>query len=234
MASHETMKHMVVTSQESMKHMAVSSQDTQRKLWYGQGATQKMLCARSRSAPRQHAQRCCCEQKCSVSPFWLLQMATTEWTMMQCGKVRDWVSKGARFFQPGRPYAKLPSPKRHAHVRVGMIMPWKAPSEDTDRHVADFMQWLPLWEVTARRNADLFDFLVIHEAGDADWMERALPSRANSNVRRVSVSSFAKLIEQRLGVPTSEQRRLSLLSNLRPAFGFVFQELLSNYSHWGW
>ena len=136
---------------------------------------------------------------------------------------------------------------RHSEFRVAMLLPW---ATDDSSARERFPPWLPFFVATARRSASLFDWLIFHEGGPVSIEE--LPTAARSpNVRFVNLGSgglahkIATALGRSLHLPTANVTLLGnrlryllskwprLIAEYKPAFGSIFQEELSGYTHWG-
>jgi hypothetical protein len=129
-------------------------------------------------------------------------------------------------------------PARHPHFRVAMLIPLLGTAPP----------YLPYFLASAARSSPLIDWLVFHEHLKLPWEQKQLPN----NVKLVDLGGggIAELVGLKLGerleLPlrnaTTVLRSLRLLferwprliAEYKPTFGSVFEDFLSDYSHWGY
>lgn len=140
-----------------------------------------------------------------------------------------------------------------SRVRLALVIPWiKAASRrtacETFREAHEAVQFgvpceafgqaslppsWPFWVASAAANADVADFLLMH---DVDYDPSAFHVRAGltalpPNVRAVLVPNMTALYRERLGL---EKLRLTddKVKDFKPMIGQVFRDYLKAYSHW--
>lgn len=134
---------------------------------------------------------------------------------------------------PGQPAGRCGD--RHPTFRIAMVVPW----------VSELPAWVSYFVLTARRSQYLIDWLLFHET-------LVPPSHLPDNVRFIDlgVGGLAQLFGLRLGdelnMPVRNASLLirsmrfmfekwpRLVAEYKPAFGAIFAQYLSDYSHWGY
>lgn len=101
-------------------------------------------------------------------------------------------------------------------VKIALIVVW----------YGNFPNYFDFWIESAKRN-DKFDFIIITNNNCEDkWKAK------NIFFHQVELTQFNKLASMRLG----EKIRINLpykLCDLRPAYGYIFEEYLKGYTYWG-
>jgi len=125
--------------------------------------------------------------------------------------------------------------KRDPQHRVAMLIPW----------VNELPPWLSYFVASARRSAYLIDWLVFHEG-------LLPPTRLPDNVKFIDMGAgglsqlFGLKMGEELGLPVKNASLLirsmrfmlekwpRLVAEYKPAFGSIFEQYISDYSHWGY
>ena len=136
----------------------------------------------------------------------------------------------------------------HAEFRIAIVMPWVTEDKASSR----FPPWLPFFVATAAHSAMLVDFLMLHEGPLLhDELPMALHARArNVQFFDVGAGGIARLVAKGMGsklkLPEANTTVLAnrlrfmfakwprLVAEYKPAFGTVFADFLTNYTHWGY
>ena len=125
--------------------------------------------------------------------------------------------------------------KRDPQHRVAMLIPW----------VNELPPWLSYFVASARRSAYLIDWLVFHEG-------LLPPTRLPDNVKFIDMGAgglsqlFGLKMGEELGLPVKNASLLirsmrfmlekwpRLVAEYKPAFGSIFEQYISDYTHWGY
>ncbi|KAL3892535.1 MAG: hypothetical protein SGPRY_015039, partial [Prymnesium sp.] len=128
-----------------------------------------------------------------------------------------------------------PCGKRHPTVRLAMLIPW----------VNELPPWLTYFITTAKRSAFLIDWLIFHET-------LTPPGHLPDNVRFIDLGAgglsqlFGLKMGEELGMPVRNASLLirsmrfmldkwpRLVAEYKPAFGSIFEQYITDYSHWGY
>ena len=124
--------------------------------------------------------------------------------------------------------------------RLAVVMPWV--QDACGAAGCSRLQVLPpsfdAWLISAAANAEIADFLIVHEPSSA----RLFANRVNgingingssSNVRLVAVPSLAALYARRLNFSDGARLMTSQkIKDCKPMIGHVFADQLRGYSHW--
>ena len=139
---------------------------------------------------------------------------------------------------PNRIGSELPfCPARFPHVRIAMIVPW----------VGNLPIWSSYFFSSTAAAAPLVDFLVFHEG-----QKSLQPFDAPSNLIFTDLGPgglaqvFGMAMGEALELPIRNatvvikamrlmfEKWPRLVAEYKPAFGAIFREYLSNYTHWGY
>lgn len=118
--------------------------------------------------------------------------------------------------------------------RIAIVFPWvQARTNNDARHKVALNAGL--WLQSAAANADIADFLIIHDfegRATIDTVLSASQTRLPSNIRRMEVASVPQLYQERanLSVPPAAH----FIARLKPCIGHVFASQLVGYSHWAY
>jgi nitrite reductase/ring-hydroxylating ferredoxin subunit len=128
-----------------------------------------------------------------------------------------------------------PCGERHPQFRIAMVVPW----------VDELPSWVSYFVLTARRSRYLIDWLIFHES-------LSPPNHLPDNVRFIDlgVGGLAQLFGLKMGVELNMpvrnasllirsmrymfERWPRLVAEYKPAFGAIFEQYLTEYSHWGY
>ena len=128
-----------------------------------------------------------------------------------------------------------PCGKRHPTFRLAMLIPW----------VNELPPWLTYFITTAQRSAFLIDWLIFHET-------LTPPGHLPDNVRFIDLGAgglsqlFGLKMGEELGMPVRNASLLirsmrfmlekwpRLVAEYKPAFGSIFEQYITDYSHWGY
>mmetsp|Transcript_12056 Transcript_12056/g.34709 ORF Transcript_12056/g.34709 Transcript_12056/m.34709 type:complete len:755 (-) Transcript_12056:286-2550(-) len=125
--------------------------------------------------------------------------------------------------------------ERHPQYRIAMVVPW----------VNELPPWVSYFALTAHRSRSLIDWLIFHET-------LTPPNNLPDNVRFIDlgVGGLSQLFGLRLGdelnMPVRNASLLirsmrfmldkwpRLVAEYKPAFGAIFEQYLTDYTHWGY
>jgi len=128
-----------------------------------------------------------------------------------------------------------PCGKRHPTFRLAMLIPW----------VNELPPWLTYFVTTAQRSSFLIDWIIFHEM-------LTPPGHLPDNVRFVDLGAgglsqlFGLKMGEELGMPVRNASLLirsmrfmlekwpRLVAEYKPAFGTIFEQYITDYSHWGY
>ena len=119
--------------------------------------------------------------------------------------------------------------------RIAIVFPWVqagAHNSDVSHEVA---LNAGLWLQSAAANADVADFLIIHDfAGRAtiDTVLSPVQGRLPGNIRRMEVASVPQLYQERANLSFAPAAQF--IARLKPCIGHVFATQLAGYSHWAY
>jgi hypothetical protein len=144
-----------------------------------------------------------------------------------------------------RPRNQEPGQQQH---RIAMILLFVAPKKSST-NPSSIMPYLPLFCASAVGGGQLVDFLIVHTGVLDAWP--LLQSECPPNVIFVNLYSSRALAERLANVvnmSTSTMKRDDLVNlvdsyiqatpyalvEFKPAFGYIFADLLTDYTHWGY
>jgi hypothetical protein len=161
------------------------------------------------------------------------------WLDEQCHAVRKIHRQGARFLPLTQAGLRIEPPSSHK-VRLAVVIPWTNACPCHGINQRDWRQatesdkprlstFFKMWAATAGANADVADFLLIHEPALRAAV-KTLRQTTPRNVRWIEIDNLAALYRRRLNVtiPVNVEN----LKDLKPTIGHVFRSLLAWYTHW--
>ncbi|KAL1526403.1 hypothetical protein AB1Y20_015116 [Prymnesium parvum] len=150
------------------------------------------------------------------------------------GNIERFHKKGSSFFVPTQlglaaspsteAFTGEPHPTRDTS-RLAVVMVWTKGAHET-MHIPSFYSY---WAASAAFNSGIADFFMFHQPSVRNMFDVLLP-RCPSNVHYIEIPNLVHLYRTKLNL--SSPMTTSIIKDLKPVIGLVFQEYLASYTHW--
>lgn len=161
---------------------------------------------------------------------WHGRLAQQPLRLPECknGNIERFRAKGTTFVPPrigAAVAADLVLAADQSRSKIAITMVWTKGAGET-MHIPSFFSY---WASSAARNAGFADFFMFHLPGVRELFDERLHDRP-ANVRYIEIANLIGLYQNKLNV--SSPMTTSIIKDLKPVIGLVFEEYLYEYSHW--